>query len=116
VAPVETLGKAQNRGERANRASAASSELGVTLVPAVRRRPPVVARDQRHRFDFVGFEAAQITVFDQVIGVLVVLVVGDMDADVVEQRRIFEPFAMAISERVGASRLVEEADGQPRDL
>ena len=43
-------------------------------------------------------------------------VVGDVHADVVQQRRVFQPFALAIGQRVHAARLVEEAErrGAPR--
>ena len=50
-------------------------------------------------------EAAQIAVLDQVVRVLVVTLVADVHADVVEQRRVFEPLALAIGQAVDAARL-----------
>jgi hypothetical protein len=43
-------------------------------------------------------------------------VVADMDADVVQQRRIFEPLALAIVEAVHAPGLIEDAQREPRHL
>ncbi len=37
-------------------------------------------------------------------------------ADVVEERGIFQPFAVAVGQRMHAARLVEQADRQPRNL
>src|SRR2546426_566670 len=61
-------------------------------------------------------EAAQIAVLDEVVGVLVMPLVADREADVVQQRRVLEPLPFAIGERMHAARLIEDADGQPRHL
>ena len=76
----------------------------------------MVAGDQRDGFDLVGLEAAQIAVLDQVVRVLVVPLVADVDADVVQQGRVFEPLALAVGQAVNAARLVEQRRRQPRDL
>ena len=60
----------------------------------------MVAGDERDRFDFVRLEAAEIAVLDQVVRVLVVPLVADVHADVVEDRRVLEPFALAIGQAV----------------
>ena len=45
-----------------------------------------------------------------------VALVADVDADVVQERRILEPLALAIGQAVDAARLVEQRDREPRDL
>jgi len=42
--------------------------------------------------------------------------VADVDANVVEERGIFEPFALAVGEAVHAACLIEQRQGEPRDL
>ena len=39
-----------------------------------------------------------------------------MAADVVHQRRVFEPLALAVGQAVNRARLVEERQRQPHDL
>ena len=55
-----------------------------------------------------GIEAAQIAVLDQVIRVPVMTLVADVHADVVQQRAVLEPVALAIAEAVHAARLIED--------
>src|SRR5688572_16329125 len=45
-----------------------------------------------------------------------VALVADMNADVMQQRAVFQPLAFAVGEAVGAARLVEDAECEPRDL
>ena len=47
---------------------------------------------------------------------LVVALVADVDADVVQQRRVFQPLALAIGQAVDGARLVEQREREPRDL
>ena len=108
MAAVEALRQAQDGGQGANGSPALPAEVGVAVVVTVGRRPPVIARDERDGVDLVGLEAAQVAVLDQVVRVLVVALVADVDADVVEQRGVFQPLALAIGEPVNAARLVEE--------
>ena len=76
----------------------------------------MIARDERDHLDLLGLEAAQVAVLDQVVRVLVVPLVADVDADVVQERRVLEPLALAIGQAVHAARLIEERQRQPRDL
>jgi len=48
--------------------------------------------------------------------VFVVLLVADVDADVVQQGGIFEPFTLAIGQAVNRTRLLEEHQREARDL
>ncbi len=76
----------------------------------------MITRDERNGFDLGRFEASEIAVRDQVVGVFVVALVRDVHADVVEQRRIFEPLALPIRKPMEATRLVEQRHGESRDL
>ena len=42
--------------------------------------------------------------------------VADVDADVVQQRAVLEPLALAVAEPVHARRLVEDIERETRDL
>ena len=107
VASIEALSEAQNRGERADRAPPLLVEVAVALVAFLRRRLPVIPRDERHGFDLVGLETAEVAVPDQVVGVLVMPFVADMHTDVVQQRGILQPFALTVRQPVDAARLIE---------
>jgi hypothetical protein len=99
VAAIEALGETQHRGKRSHRPPHPARQTAESFVLALRLRLAVVARDQRNRLDFVWLEAAQIAVHDQIVGVLVVALVADMHADVVQDRRVLEPFPLAIEQR-----------------
>jgi len=116
VAAVEALGQPQNRGKRAHCPTRAASQIAKALVRALRRRLPVVARDQRNRLDLVRLEPAQMAILDQIVRVLVVALVADMDADVVQDRRVLEPFPLAVGEAVDGARLIEEGGREARHL
>ena len=68
----------------------------------------MITRDERDGFDFLGLEAAQVAVPDQIFGVLMVAFVADMHADVVQDRRVFQPLALLVGEAVDRARLIEE--------
>ena len=76
----------------------------------------MIARDERDDLDLLRIEAAQVAVLDQVVRVPVVALVADVDADVVQQRAVLEPLALAVGQPVHAARLVEDVQRQPRDL
>jgi len=116
VAAVEAFGQPQDRGERADGPPAFSRQMGVLFVTVLRRGRPVVTRDQRDRVDFIGLEAAEIAVLDQIVRVLVMLLVADVAADVVEQRGVLQPLALAIGQPVHGARLLEHRHGEARDL
>ena len=108
VAAIEALREAQNRRQRADRAPRAAPQVAEAVVPPLRRRLTMVARDEGDRLDFVRLEAAQVAVLDQVIRVFVVALVADVDADVVENRGVLEPVALAIGQAVNGARLIEQ--------
>ena len=108
VAAIEALGQPQDRRERANGAPRAPAQAAEAVVLPLRRRLAVIPRDEADRLDFVRLEAAQIAVLDQVVRVLVMPLVADVHADVVQDRRVLEPLALAIGEPVDRARLIEE--------
>ena len=76
----------------------------------------MIAREERDDLDLFGSEAAQIAVLDQVVGMAMVALVADVHADVVQERRVLEPFPLAIPELVDGPRLVEDREGDLGDL
>ena len=76
----------------------------------------MVAGDERDDFDLARLEPAQVSVLDQVIRMLVVTIVADVHADIVQQRRVLEPFAFAIAELMCLAHAVEERASELRDL
>jgi len=116
MAAVEALRKPENRRERPDGLPAFAAELGIFLVLAFRRRLPVVPGHERDDLDLFRIEAPQISILDQIVRMLVMALVTDVDADVMQQGRIFEPFTLTIGEAVDDARLVEEGDRQPRHL
>jgi len=116
VAAIEILRHAQDRRETPNHFAALSAECPEIRVPARGRCAPVIASHQRNGFDLVRFETAEIAVFDQVIGVTMVTFVTDVDAGIVQNGRVLEPFALLVGHPVNGARPVEERQRQPRDL
>jgi len=100
MAAVQALSEPQNRGERADHAPAIAGKAAQCPVLLLGRGPAVIARHERDRFDFVRLEAAQVAVPDEVLGVLVMAFVADVHADVVQDRRVLEPLALLVGQRV----------------
>jgi hypothetical protein len=116
VAAIEVLGETQNCRETPHHLPPLTSEFVEISMPPRWRRAPVVARRQRDRFDLVRFETAEIAVLDQVIRVTVVTLVADVDAGIVQNGRVLEPFALLVGHPVNGARAVEERQRKPRDL
>ena len=76
----------------------------------------MISRHQRNYFDLPWIEPAQISILDQVIGMPVMTVIADVHADVVEERRVFQPFTLLVAKSVHATRLIEYAQGKACDL
>jgi hypothetical protein len=116
VAAIEALGQPHNRRQRPDRAAPPARQIPVPFVAPLRRRLTVVAGDQGDRLDLFGIEAAQIAILDQIVRMTMMALVADVHADVVQERRVLEPFALAIGEAVNGARLIEERRREPRDL
>ena len=107
MATIEAFGQSEDRGEGSDRLALLARQVAESFVAALGCRLPVIAREQRHDFDLVGFETAQITIADQVVRMPVMLLVADMDTDVVQKRSVLQPFTIAIGEAMDAARLIE---------
>src|SRR3990172_6894492 len=116
VTPIEPLGEPDDGGERPDGAPQRPAERGVAVVRLLRRGLAVVARDERNHLDLVRLQSAQIPILDQIVRMTVVALVADMDADVVQQRAVLQPLALAGGQPVHAAGLIENAQREPRDL
>ena len=116
VAAIEAFRETENGRKRADDLTRAARQIAERFVAAFGRRLAMVARDQRNRFDFFRLEAAKVAVLDQVVRMLVMALVADVDADVVEQGGVLQPLALAIGEAVDSARLVEQREREARDL
>ena len=76
----------------------------------------MIPRQQRDDFNLLRVESPEFPVFDQVIRVAVVPFVADVDARVVEQGAIFEPFPLPIAEFVHRARLIEDRQRELGDV
>jgi hypothetical protein len=108
MAAIQALGEPEDRGQRANRAAAAARKAPQRTVFLLGRRPAVISRHQRDGFDFVGLEAAQVAVADEIFRVFMVAFVADVHADVVQDGRVLQPLALLVGQAVDRSRLIEE--------
>jgi hypothetical protein len=116
MAAIEAFREPENRRERPDGPAAFAAELAILLMPAFRRRLPVIPGHQRDDLDLLRIEAAQISILDQIVRMLVMALVADVDADVMQQGGIFEPFTLAVGEAVDDARLVEQGNREPRHL
>ena len=116
MATVQTLGDSEDRCEGAYGPAQRRRKLRVLRMRPFRGATAVIPRDQRHHFDLIWMKAAQIAVLDQVVGMIVMAGKADVATDVVHQRGIFEPFALAVGEPMDRSRLIEERKREPYDL
>ncbi len=113
---VEAVGDAQDRGELGDlllRFFRGVRELRMALL----RRPfPVVAGDERDDVDLFLGEASHVVRRDEVVRVPVVAVSRDVEADVVQDGRVLEKEAVGVGEAVKLAGLVEDREGEPRDV
>jgi hypothetical protein len=103
-------------GQHLHGASLRARERAELRVLPARTAPAVVARDVRDHLHLEGREAAQLAVLDEVVRVLVVVQVGDVVADVVQEGGVLEEGALGVPQAVPPGRAVEEGQGQLRHL
>jgi hypothetical protein len=113
---IEAFCKPQDRRERADDFPPLWRQLLVSRVTPLGRLAAMVTGEKSNRLDLVGLEPAQIAVPDQVIRMLMVPLVADVDADVVQKGRIFEPFLFAVRQPVYGPGLIEQRRRQARDV
>ena len=108
MAAIQGLGQPEDGREGADGLAALPRQIAHPFMRPLRRRAAVIARDERNRLDHVGLETAQIAVLDQVVRMPVVTLVADVHADVVQERGVLQPLALAVGERVRAPRGIEQ--------
>src|SRR5260370_11035805 len=116
VGAVEGVGDAQQDGEAADGLLLPGLERREGRVLALRQRAAVVAGEVGDDLDLGRIEAGEAGVGDQVVGVLVVVAVVDRVADVVQQRGVLEPLALAAAKAVQRGGDGEQAQREPRRL
>ena len=116
MAAVQPFGEPQDRREQAHRAAQVGGQARVLRVRFLRRASTMVPRHERDDLDLLRLEAAEISILDQIIRVLVVAGIADVDAEIVHQRRELEPLALSIGEPVDGPRLIEERQRETRHL
>jgi len=116
VAPIEPFGEADNRPEQAHDAAFGFGQTAEAGVILPWEGLAMVARDEAHDLDLVRIEPAQLAVRDEVVRVLVMALVADVDPDVVQERAVLEPLALAPAEAVQRGGSIEERESVPGDL
>ena len=116
VTPIEPFGEPDEGAEQPHGPALGRGQIRVPVVRLLRLRLAMISRGERDDLDLVGVETAQVPVFDQVIRVFVVALVADVVADVVQERAVLEPLALARAQSVLARRRIEERERQLRDL
>jgi len=82
----------------------------------VGRRLAVIPRHIGNDRNLIGGETTQSGVTDQVIRMLVVRLIRDVHARLVQKRRVLEQFPLAGLEHVQLRRLIEDPERQCRDV
>ena len=116
VAAVEAVGDAQERCQPPHDDTLVGRQPLELGVPVLGRRAPVIARDGRDQLALAVGEAGQIGVVQQVVGVLVVAVVGDERTHVVQHRCRMQERALLFAEPVQLAGLIEERQRELRHL
>jgi len=96
MASVEPFRQPHHGRERAHGLAQRPRQVAVPFVRFLRGCLPVVPRQQRDDFNFLRVETAQIAVLDQVVRMAMMALVADMHPDVVQQRAVLEPLALAL--------------------
>jgi hypothetical protein len=113
---IEAFSQAQDSCERSDGPPPAPFQAAETLVSTFRGRLSMIPRDKSNNLGFFRFEPAELTVPDQIVGMLVVALVTNVNADIVKNRRVFQQFPFAVGQAMDCPRLLEQSDRKPRDV
>jgi hypothetical protein len=116
VASIEALREPENRRQRPHGASRTPSQVAESVVASLGSRLAMIPCHQRDDLDFFRLEASQVAVLDQIVRMFVVTLVTDVHADIVQDRCVLEPLALAIGQAVDGARLIEQRHRQPGHL
>jgi hypothetical protein len=108
VAAVEPVGQAQHGGEDSHRAPVPWRERSEARIAPARPRLAMITRQQRDDRPVELGEPSELTVLDDVSRVVLVPLVADVLADVVQERRILEQLAIGVAQAVQLARLIEQ--------
>ena len=76
----------------------------------------MVARHTGDDLDLVVGKSCKLGISDQIVGMTMVLFVGDEEAEFMEHSRCFQVFSLALSQRVERFHLIEKRKCQACDL
>jgi hypothetical protein len=116
VAPIEAFREAQHGGQGADGLLLAALQMRVLVVAFARPGPPMIPCHEGHGINLIGLETPQVSILDQIPRVFVMAFIRDMNADIVKNGRIFQPFPLAIGAAMKGAGLVEQHEGEPRDV
>src|SRR6478672_10977637 len=116
VCAIQTVSDPKQRRQDSNRTLQLRWECVEEFMLAVRMRPPVVTGDIRDHRELLGRKAAQLTVGDQVIRMLVMRAFVDEVSNVMKDRSKFEPVPLSVSQVMEPLCLVEEPQGERGDV
>jgi len=108
VSAIEPVRDTQDRGEPLDAASQGAVERTVVAVLPLRRRAAVIARHVRDHDLLGGRHPEQIGVEDEMVRVLVMALVADVIAGVVQQRRVGEGDTIGLVEAESRGQSVEQ--------
>ena len=116
VAAIEPVGHAQDGGEIAHHHTLLGSEALELLVPFPGRAAPVISGDGGDQLPLAIRIAGQIGVVQEIVAVLVVTVVRDERAHVVEHGRGVQERALFLAQPVQVGELIEQGKAEVRHL
>lgn len=97
MAAVQAFHQADDAAEQFNRPALSAAKGAKRLVRSPWGRLAVIPRHERDDLHFLGVEPAEAPVPNEVVRVFVMALVTDVGADVVEQRAVLEPLALAFA-------------------
>src|SRR5262249_2281622 len=107
VRPVKAIGDTKQCRQDADSALQSRRQLVKPLVLAVRDRASMEARDIGHHEDLFTGKTTQLTMGNQIVGMLMVLAFMDEIADIMQDRSVLQQIALALAQFVETSGLVE---------
>src|SRR5262249_43652978 len=116
VCPVEGVRDPEDRGQAPHGARQRAGEGAQLGVRELRYLLAMAADGLRHRLHLEAREAEELRVADETAGVVLMALVIDRVADVVEERRVLEQLARRGPEPERGRDAIEELDREPRDL
>ncbi len=114
---VQRIGDSQNAGQFPHNHLVFRIESRKFLMLGFRLALTVVARDLSDDLNLTTIEAGEVFgIADDVVGMQVMLCVGNEESDVVQNAGRLQVFAIDVVELVEAAQLVKKLEGEFRDL